>query len=74
MALAGQNDHLVGMHSDVADVFTFIYNLITGLNCGDKLQVCIKEDHGIASLVGAADDSIPSRSAESADALHKLDS
>ena len=49
MALAGQNDHLIAMHSDAADGHVLPMLLgFNGLNSGDDLQVGIKEDHRIA--------------------------
>eukprot|EP00964_Phaeocystis_antarctica_P028261 scaffold15942_cov74-Phaeocystis_antarctica.AAC.4 len=53
MAVAGQNDHLVAMHSDVADglVITSI-SILRGTTCGldrgDDLQVGVKEEQRVA--------------------------
>ena len=53
MAAAGQHDHLVAMHSDVADGAVIILRVLQATNLlgcislldyGNDLQVCIKED------------------------------
>eukprot|EP00964_Phaeocystis_antarctica_P052659 scaffold30849_cov75-Phaeocystis_antarctica.AAC.3 len=53
MVVAGQNEHLVAMHSEVADGSVLLIKLLRdttrGLDRGDNLQVSIKEDQRVAS-------------------------
>ena len=58
MLVAGQNDHLVAMHCDVADGFVrsvivikIIRGITCGLDCADGLQVCVKKDQRVVTFV-----------------------
>merc|ERR1712086_419731 len=55
MVVAGQNDHLVAMHSDVADghvkIISIVQDITCGLDRGDDLQVGVKKDHRLVSVI-----------------------
>eukprot|EP00964_Phaeocystis_antarctica_P054826 scaffold32260_cov70-Phaeocystis_antarctica.AAC.3 len=57
MIVASQNDHLVAMHSDVADwsAFVILRGTTCGFDCGDDLQVNIKEEQRVASFIVMSD-------------------
>eukprot|EP00964_Phaeocystis_antarctica_P022896 scaffold12787_cov26-Phaeocystis_antarctica.AAC.1 len=58
MAIGGQNDHLVAMHSDVADGIVSIISILLvtcGLDCGDDLQVGVKDEQRVVSFSGISE-------------------
>eukprot|EP00964_Phaeocystis_antarctica_P093914 scaffold60724_cov71-Phaeocystis_antarctica.AAC.2 len=57
MVVAGQNDHLVAMHSDVAEGFVIVIlrGTTCGLDRGDNLQVCVEEDQRVISCFVISD-------------------
>eukprot|EP00964_Phaeocystis_antarctica_P117540 scaffold81363_cov68-Phaeocystis_antarctica.AAC.3 len=63
MVVGGQNDHLVAMHSDVADGFILLLiktlrDTTRGLDRGDDLQVSVKEEQRVAASFDGLSDSI----------------
>ena len=64
MVVAGQNDHLVAMHSDVADghvIIRILWDITCGLDCGEDLQVGVKEDQRLVFSCGMYADKYPPR-------------
>eukprot|EP00964_Phaeocystis_antarctica_P146041 scaffold112231_cov84-Phaeocystis_antarctica.AAC.3 len=62
MVVGGQNEHLVAMHSDVADGFVrsvIVIKLLRDTTCaldrGDDLQVRVKEDQRVVSSFGLSE-------------------
>eukprot|EP00964_Phaeocystis_antarctica_P056454 scaffold33294_cov65-Phaeocystis_antarctica.AAC.1 len=58
MVAAGQNDHLVAMHSDIADGVKIIRDTTCGFDRGDDLQACVEEDQRVVFFAGLSGDSI----------------
>ena len=61
MVITGQNDHLVAMHSDVADGYVILRSILrgnSGLDRGNDLQVCVKEDQRVVSSFVLSDSTL----------------